>query len=58
MSLGDNEKISVRNGHGGRKMIGFILGSIFGGTAGVLAMCFYRVASEVDKCMNQTDSED
>ncbi|WP_337403358.1 DUF3789 domain-containing protein [Porcipelethomonas sp.] len=39
-------------------MLGFILGSILGGTAGVLAMCFCRVASEADKCMNQTDYED
>lgn len=40
------------------KVLGFILGSILGGTAGVLAMCFGRVASEADKCMNQTVFKD
>lgn len=39
-------------------MLGFILGSIFGGTVGVLAMCMCKAASDADKCMNQTDNED
>ena len=39
-------------------MLGFILGSIFGGTAGVFAMCLCTAASEADRCMDQTDSED
>ena len=40
------------------KVIGFILGAVFGGTAGVFAMCLCKAASDADKCMNQTDNED
>lgn len=40
------------------KMLGFILGAIFGGTAGVFAMCMCKAASDADKCMNQTDFKD
>ena len=43
---------------GGIKVLGFILGSIFGGTIGVFAMCLCKAASDADKCMNQTDFED
>lgn len=39
-------------------MLGFILGSIFGGTVGVFTICLCKAASEADKCMNQTDFED
>ncbi|HEZ7987140.1 MAG TPA: DUF3789 domain-containing protein [Ruminococcus sp.] len=39
-------------------MLGFILGSIFGGTAGVFAMCLCRAASDADRCMNQTNFKD
>ncbi|MBO5320284.1 MAG: DUF3789 domain-containing protein [Ruminococcus sp.] len=39
-------------------MLGFIIGLMVGGTAGVFTMCLCRVASDADKCMNQTDSED
>lgn len=42
----------------GDKMLGFILGAVFGGTAGVFAICMCKAASDADKCMNQTDSED
>ena len=37
------------------KVLGFILGAVFGVTAGVFAMCLCKAASDVDKCMNQTD---
>ena len=39
-------------------MLGFILGAVFGGTVGAFAMCMCKVASDADRCMNQTDSED
>lgn len=39
-------------------MLGFILGSIFGCTVGVFAMCLCKAALNADKCMNQTDYED
>lgn len=39
-------------------MLGFILGAVFGGTAGVFAMCMCKAASDADKCMNQTDFKD
>ncbi len=39
-------------------MLGFILGSIFGGTVGVFTICLCKAASDADKCMNQTDFED
>ncbi|HRR78440.1 MAG TPA: DUF3789 domain-containing protein [Ruminococcus sp.] len=37
-------------------MIGFILGSMFGGTVGVFAMCLCRTASESDMHMNNDTS--
>ena len=57
MLFGDNEKISVRNGHGGRKMIGFILGTFFGGIVGVFAMCLCKAAGQADR-MNCTDHDE
>ena len=57
MPLGDHEKISVRNGHGGRKMIGFILGIFFGGIVGVFAMCLCQAAGQADR-MNCTDHDE
>ena len=39
-------------------MLGFILGTIFGGTTGVFAMCLCKTASDADRCMNQTDFKD
>ncbi len=57
MLLGDHEKISVCNGHGGRKMIGFILGTFFGGIVGVFAMCLCKAAGQADK-MNCTDHDE
>ena len=39
-------------------MLGFIIGLMVGGTTGVFAMCLCKAASDADKCMNQTDSED
>lgn len=39
-------------------MLGFILGMIFGGTAGVFTICLCKAASEADKCMACTDSEE
>lgn len=39
-------------------MLGFIIGLFVGGTIGVFAMCLCRVASEADKCMDSTDSEE
>ena len=39
-------------------MLGFILGTIFGGTAGVFAICMCKATSDADKCMNQTDFKD
>lgn len=39
-------------------MLGFIIGLIIGGTSGVLTMCLCRAASEADKCMDSTDSEE
>ena len=38
-------------------MLVFILGLMVGGTTGVFAMCLCRAASEADRCMNITDSE-
>ena len=38
-------------------MLGFIIGLMVGGTAGVFTMCLCTAASEADRCMNQTDSE-
>ena len=38
-------------------MLGFIIGLMVGGTTGVFAMCLCRAASEADRCMNITDSE-
>lgn len=57
MLFGDNEKLFVRNGHGGRKMIGFILGTLFGGIVGVFAMCLCQAAGQADK-MNCTDHDE
>ena len=51
MQSGDNEEISVRKRFGGRQMIQFISGCIFGGTVGVLAMCLCFAAKEADKHM-------
>lgn len=39
-------------------MLGFIIGLMVGGTAGVFAMCLCAAASEADKCMNITDSDE
>ncbi len=39
-------------------MLGFILGSIFGGTVGVFTICLCKVASDADRCMNHTDNKD
>ncbi len=39
-------------------MLGFILGTIFGGTIGVFTICMCKAASDADKCMNQTDFKD
>ena len=39
-------------------MLGFILGLFIGGIIGVFAMCLCRAASEADKCMEYTDSEE
>ncbi len=39
-------------------MLRFIIGLFVGGTTGVFAMCLCTAASEADRCMNQTDSED
>ena len=39
-------------------MLGFILGIFIGGIIGVFAMCLGRAASEADKCMEYTDSEE
>ncbi len=38
-------------------MLGFIIGLMVGGTAGVFAMCFCTAASDADKCMDYTDSD-
>ena len=39
-------------------MIGFILGSMFGGTVGVVAMCLCVAAGQADREMGCTDFED
>lgn len=39
-------------------MLGFILGTIFGGTVGVFAMCLCKAASDADRYMNHTDYKD
>lgn len=39
-------------------MIGFILGSMFGGTIGVAAMCLCMAAGRADREINCTDSKD
>lgn len=39
-------------------MLGFILGSIFGGTVGAFAICLCKAASDADRCMNHTDNKD
>lgn len=39
-------------------MLGFILGSIFGGTAGMFVMCLCIAAGQAEKCENHTDSKD
>lgn len=57
MLLRDTEKISVRNGHGGRKMINFVLGTFFGGIVGVFAMCLCQTAGQADE-MNCTDHDE
>lgn len=57
MPFGDNEKISVRNGHGDWKMIGFIFGTFFGGIVGSFAMSLCQAAGQADK-MNCTDHDE
>ena len=39
-------------------VLGFILGSIFGGTVGVFTMCLCMAAGQAEKCENHTDSKD
>ncbi len=39
-------------------MIGFILGSMFGGTIGVFAACLCAAAAQADREMGCTDYED
>ncbi len=39
-------------------MVGFIIGLMVGGTTGVFAMCLCRAASDADRCMNITDSDE
>ena len=36
-------------------MLGFILGSIFGGTVGVFTMCLCMAAGQAEKCENHTN---
>lgn len=38
-------------------MLEFLIGLMGGGTTGVFTMCLYGAASEADKCMDLTDSE-
>lgn len=38
-------------------MIGFIIGTLVGGTAGVTVMCLCRAAAEADGLTDRTDSE-
>ena len=38
-------------------MIGFLIGLMVGGTTGVFVMCLCEAASDADKCMDLTDSE-
>ncbi len=38
-------------------MLGFLIGLMVGGTTGVFTMCLCRAASDADKCMDSTDSE-
>ncbi len=39
-------------------MLGFVIGTFIGGIIGVFTMCLCRAASEADKCMASTDSEE
>ena len=39
-------------------MLGFIIGLMVGGTTGVFAMCLCTVASEADRRMDSTDSDE
>lgn len=39
-------------------MLEFIIGLMIGGTTGVFAMCLCTSASEADRCMNITDSDE
>jgi len=39
-------------------MIGFLIGLVVGGTAGVLAMCLCVAAGQVDKSKNCTGSNE
>lgn len=57
MLLRDTEKISVCNGFGGREMIGFILGTLFGGIVGIFTMCLCQAAGQADE-MNCTDHDE
>lgn len=38
-------------------MFEFLIGLMVGGTTGVFAMCLCKAASDADKCMDLTDSE-
>ena len=58
MSGGGVSEILLRERTGGGRMIGFILGSMFGGTVGVVAMCLCVAAKEADREMGCTDYED
>ena len=39
-------------------MLGFIIGLMVGVTTGVFTMCLCTAASDADKCMDYTDSEE
>lgn len=39
-------------------MFGFLIGIMIGATTGVFAMCLCRAASDADKCMDSTDSDE
>ena len=39
-------------------MLGFFIGLIIGGTAGMFVMCLCMAAGQAEKCENHTDSKD
>ncbi len=39
-------------------MLGFFIGLIIGGTAGMFVMCLGIAAGQAEKCENHTDSKD